>query len=198
MAGPKRHKPYNPALAAYQQQQAVEADTAKRSRIATAFNKGIAAHIVFVDVDDPYDGNGGKIRMARQTRDDPIYKMFERQQISVAQLEGGRAFQRDFEVAERGPKAIDFTREAVDGGLMPDAITEAQQKAARSLSVAYRALGLAGSTVATDVLIHRRTMAQIGESRGMVGERWERYFGMRFREALDTLAEVYGFAMQKR
>ncbi len=167
-------------------------------RRATEFNRGIASHVTPVEISDPYDAEGGTIIVMRQTRDDPIAKMLTRHQIDTSQFEGGRAFQKDFEAAERGPKAIDFTREAVDGGQMPEPITEAQQKAARSLAVVYRALGQSGAALVHDVLIHRKTISQIGDSRGLPGERWEKYFGMRFREALDTLAEVYGFATHKR
>ena len=46
-------------------------------------------------------------------------------QIDEAQYQGGRAFQDDWEKAERGPQAVDPTREYVDGGQMREPITEA-------------------------------------------------------------------------
>jgi hypothetical protein len=152
------------------------------------------AQVAPIEIDDPME-LGGKLIVMRSTRDDPLADLHSRRQIDEAQYHGGRAFQIDFETAERGPKAIDFTKEAVDGGQPPEAITEAQRKAARQLAVVYRALGQDGSALAHDVLVHMKTRAQVAASRGLVGRRWEEYFGMRFRECLDCLALVYGFAM---
>jgi len=117
--------------------------------------------------------------------------------IDEAQYQAGREFQSDFETAERGPRAIDPSKEAVDGGVMPEPITEAQRRAARQLAIVYRALGQDGAALTHDVLVHSKTRAQIAQSRGLTGKRWEEYYGMRFRECLDCLALVYGFAMEK-
>jgi hypothetical protein len=38
------------------------------------------------------------------------------------------------------------------------------------------------------------TMEQIGQRRGLRGQRWMDYFAKRFRECLDRLALIYGFA----
>jgi len=147
-----------------------------------------------VEVDDPME-IGSKLIVMRSLRNDPLAALHSRQFIDDAQLWGGRAFQRDFEAAERGPRAIDPSKEAVDGGVMPEPITEAQQRAARSLARVYAELGQNGSAIVSDVLIHGRTITELTARRGMEGERWEKYFGMRFRECLDCLALVYGFAM---
>jgi hypothetical protein len=37
-------------------------------------------------------------------------------------------------------------------------------------------------------------MEQIGQRRGLLGQRWIDYFARRFRECLDRLALLYGFA----
>jgi hypothetical protein len=37
-------------------------------------------------------------------------------------------------------------------------------------------------------------MEQIGQRRGLRGQRWMDYFAKRFRECLDRLALIYGFA----
>jgi hypothetical protein len=118
--------------------------------------------------------------------------------IDEAQYQAGREFQSDFETAERGPRAIDPSKEAVDGGLAPEPITEAQRRAARQLAVVYRQLGQNGSALVHDVLVHAKTRAQVAASRGLSGKRWEEYFGMRFRECLDCMALIYGFSMEKR
>jgi len=166
-------------------------------RRATESNRGIENHLTPKEVDDPYEV-GGKIIVMRSTRDDPLADLHARHMIDEAQYQSGRAFQNDFETAERGPRAIDFTREAVDGGVMPEPITEAQRAAARQLAIVYRALGQDGSAIVHGVLVHNRTRKQVAESRGLVGKRWEEYYGMRFRECLDCLALVYGFSMEKR
>jgi hypothetical protein len=43
-------------------------------------------------------------------------------------------------------------------------------------------------------LVQGLTMEQIGQRRGLRGQRWMDYFAKRFRECLDRLALIYGFA----
>ncbi|MFB6449271.1 hypothetical protein [Bradyrhizobium tunisiense] len=177
----RKKQPYNPAKV--------------HDRMATEFSRGVALHVAPIDVDDPF-APGDKIRVMRALRDDPLGRLHDRSQIDEAQFLAGRAFQDDFEEVERGPKAIDPGKEAVDGGVLPEPITEAQQRAAKMLSKAYRVLGQDGAALAHDVLIHGRTMRSIAAGRGMVGRRWEEYFGMRFQECLHSLARLYGFATE--
>lgn len=179
----KRKAPYDPNKA--------------HDRRATEFNAGIIGFVQPIEVDDPLE-LGGKLIVMRSTRDDPLGDLHARRMIDEAQYHAGRAFQNDFQKAERGPKAIDFTKEAVDGGVMPEPITEAQRGAARQLAIVYKALGQDGAALTHDVLVHNKTRAQIAQSRGLTGRRWEEYYGMRFRECLDCLALVYGFAMEAR
>lgn len=153
------------------------------------------AQSIAMEVDDPLALEpGDKIVVTRSIRNDPLAALHARRQIDEAQYQGGRAFQFDFETAERGPQAIDPTKEAVDGGRMPEPITEGQRKAVLRLNRAMRELGADGSSITHEVLIRGMTTAQLAMMRGLAGERWEKYFGMRFRECLDLLARVYGFA----
>lgn len=152
------------------------------------------AQVSPIEIDDPLE-LGGKLIVMRSTRNDPLAALHARGSVDEAQYQGGRAFQKDFETAERGPRAIDPSKEAVDGGLMPEPITEGQWKAGSQLKVVFEKLGMDGSALVHDVLIHGMTYRQVSNSRGLVGERWERYFGMRFGECLNCLAVVYGFAM---
>lgn len=145
------------------------------------------------EVDDPFE-LGAKIIVMRSTRDDPLGDLHARHMIDEAQYQAGREFQNDFETAERGPRAIDPSKEYVDGGALPEPITEAQRRAARQLAIVYRALGQDGSAIVHDVLVHCRTRAQVASRRGVQGRTWDEYFGRRFRECLDCLALVYGFA----
>lgn len=173
----RKRKPYDPSKA--------------HDRRATDLLRN--AQVAPIEVDDPME-MGGKLIVMRSVRNDPLANLHARSHIDDAQYQGGRSFQRDFETAERGPRAIDFTREAVDGGLMPEPITEGQRKAARKLAEVYRVLGQDGSSLTHGVLIHGQTYRQVANSRGFSGERWEKYFGARFRECLNQLAIVYGFA----
>ena len=150
-------------------------------------------------VDNPYAIEPGEKSVAmRTTRNDPLGNLHARKQIDEAQYQAGRAFQSDWEQAERGPRAIDPSKEAVDGGLMPEPITESQRRAAKQLAEVYRALGQDGSAIVHAVLVHNQTRVQIAAGRGLVGERWAKYYGLRFQECLDCMALVYGFAMGKR
>jgi hypothetical protein len=181
-ASPRRRRrgsPYNPA----------------HDRRATESNKGVQNHLLPREVDDPYEA-GGKIIVMRSTRDDPLAKLHGRNQIDEAQYQGGRAFQSDFEAAERGPRAIDPGKEYVDGGMAPEPITEAQRKAARNLAGVNRELGQNGSALVYAVLISRVTVEQICDGRGLKTERERLYVGRRFRECLDDLAKFYGFVME--
>ena len=149
------------------------------------------------EVDDPYE-QGEKIVVMRSLRDDPLRTLFVKKIIDEAQFSGGDAWRSDFETAERGPCAIDPTKEAVDGGKMPDPITESQQRAHKRLNEANRKLGQIGCALVGDILLKRWPMKTVAEMRGLSGSRWEDYFSKRFQEALDTLALVYGFANGSR
>jgi hypothetical protein len=49
-----------------------------------------------------------------------------------------------------------------------------------------------------EVLILGMTMEQIAQRRALRSQRWIDYFARRFRECLDRLALIYGFATEKR
>ena len=66
------------------------------------------------------------------------------------------------------------------------------------LNRAERELGADGSALVHEVLILGMTMEQIGLRRGLRGQRWMDYFARRFRECLDRLALIYGFATERR
>ena len=183
MARAKRNKPHTPAKA-----------HDRRSRDLPR-NAEVAA----IEVDDPLALEPGeKIVTLRSIRNDPLARMHTHRQIDEAQYQGGRAFQHDWEKAERGPQAVDPTREYVDGGQKREPITEGQRKAVLRLNRAERELGADGSALVHEVLILGMTMEQIGQRRGLRGQRWIDYFARRFRECLDRLALIYGFATERR
>jgi hypothetical protein len=157
------------------------------------------AEVAAVEVDDPLGLEPGeKIVTLRSLRNDPLGKLHSHRQIDEAQFQGGRAFQDDWEKAERGPQAVDPTREYVDGGQAREPITERQRKAVLRLNRTERELGADGSALVHEVLVLGLTMEQVGQRRGLLGQRWMDYFARRFKECLDRLALIYGFATPRR
>ncbi len=179
----KRKKPHDPAKAHDRRSR----DLLRNAEVAT------------VEVDNPLALDpGDRVVVLRSTRNDPLGRLHSHHQIDEAQFQAGRAFQSDWEKAERGPRAVDPTREYVDGGQMREPITEGQRKAVLRLNLAERELGADGSAIVHDVLVHGMTMNQIGQRRGLTTQRWRDYFSRRFCECLDSLAVLYGFATPKR
>ena len=157
------------------------------------------AEVKPMEVDDPLALDpGDKIVVMRSTRNDPLAALHSRRQIDEAQYHGGRAFQYDFEKIEHGAKAIDPSQPYVDCSVVATGVSDAYSKALARLARAQRNLGADGSALVHGVLIHGHSYSQIAGQRGLVGERWEKYFGMRFRECLDCLAKAYGFSNGER
>jgi hypothetical protein len=183
VARARRNKPYDPAKV-----------HDRRSRDLPR-NAEVAA----VEVDDPLALEPGeKIVTLRSIRNDPLGKLHSHRQLDEAQYLGGRAFQSDWEKAERGPQAVDPTREYVDGTRSREPITEGQRNAVLRLNRAERELGADGAALVHEVLILGMTMEQIAQRRTLPGQRWLDYFARRFRECLDRLAMIYGFATGSR
>jgi hypothetical protein len=155
------------------------------------------AELAEVEVDNPLALDPGeKITAVRSIRSDPLGRLHAHHQIDEAQYRGGRAFQNDWERAERGPQAVDPTREYVDGTGTRELVTESQRQAVLRLNRVERELGTDGSALVYDVLVLGLTMDQIGELRAVRTQRWNDYFARRFRECLDRLALIYGFATE--
>jgi hypothetical protein len=157
------------------------------------------AEVAAVEVDDPLGLEPGeKIVTLRSIRNDPLARLHSHRQIDEAQYRGGRAFQDDWEKAERGPQAVDPTREYVDGGRMREPITERQRKAVLRLNRIERELGADGAMLVHEVLVLGLTMEQISRRRGVTGQRWIDYLSKRFKECLDRLALAYGFSTERK
>jgi hypothetical protein len=153
------------------------------------------AEVATVQIDNPLALEAGeKIVALRSIRNDPLARLHSHHQIDDAQYRGGRAFQDDWEKAERGPRAVDPTREYVDGGTSREPITERQRRAVLRLNRVARELGADGIALVHEVLVLGLTMEQVGQRRGLRGQRWKDYFARRFQECLDRLAQTYGFA----
>ncbi|MBW5440900.1 hypothetical protein FXB41_41065, partial [Bradyrhizobium canariense] len=88
------------------------------------------AEVAEVEVDNPLALDPGeKIMAVRSIRCDPLGRLHAHHQIDEAQYRGGRAFQNDWERAERGLQAMDPTREYVDGARTREPVTESQREA---------------------------------------------------------------------
>jgi hypothetical protein len=156
------------------------------------------AEVVSVEVDNPLGlAPGDKIVALRSIRNDPHGRLRSHRQIDEAQYRAGRAFQDDWEHAERGPQAVDPGREYVDGVQAREPITKGQRKAVLRLNRAERELGADGSALVHDVLVRGMTMEQVGQRRCLCSQRWKDYFSRSFHECLDRLALLYGFATEK-
>jgi hypothetical protein len=153
------------------------------------------ATVAEVEIDNPLALDPDeKILAMRSVRNDPLGRLHSHHQIDEAQYRGGRAYQNDWERAERGPQAVDTTREYVDGAGTREPVTESQRQAVLRLNRVERELGTDGAALVHDVLVLGLTMDQIGQRRAVRTQRWNDYFARRFRECLDRLALVYGFA----
>lgn len=144
-----------------------------------------------IEVDDPYE-HGEKLVVLRQLRNDPLARLHSHHQIDDAQYHAGRAYQRDWEVAERGARAIDPTKEAVDGGQLPEPITDRQAKARKRLTEVHAVLGRRMTAVLQAVLIERKTMEKLT---GSDSQAVLKQHGGMLRIALDELAVFYKLAL---
>lgn len=152
------------------------------------------AHVSITIVDDPLEP-GAKLKVLRNVRDDPLAEMHARGKVDDAQFNAGREWQRHHEAAEVGSvSAIDPTKEAVDGGKIPEPFTDRQRRARLKLAAAHNELGPYGWSIIFDALGRRMTIAEIAESRNMTREREQSYLAFRFRECLETLAKLWGYA----
>lgn len=146
-----------------------------------------------IEIDDPYQ-DGEKIVVLRQLRFDPLARLHSHHQIDEAQYHAGRCYQRDWETAERGARAIDPTKEAVDGGHLPEPITDRQAKARKRLIRVRAELGRVVRPLIHGVLIEGSSIEAYSILQGRAGARWSNFYGKMFREGLDVLAVEYKLA----
>lgn len=149
-----------------------------------------------VDVPNPAPGNTmERHAVLRTLRDDPLAHLHDRGHISEAEFNAGRAWQRHYENSGiGGVRAIDFTKEAVDGRRYSDVLTDTQRRAVQELARLDRKLGQEGCALVRDILGKGWSLTKCAEARGLSAQRDMDYLGRRFRECLDTLAVELGFA----
>lgn len=172
--------------------------TAKAAPVHDRRATGVSAwaETAAVEVDDPYATRPNeKITVLRQLRSDPLARLHSHRQIDEAQYRAGRAFQRDWEAAERGARAIDPTRERVDGGGSGEPLSERQARARKRLIALESVLGRTMHRVAHAVLVDGMSMEVLAQRLfNRQGEVSAKYYGRLFRDALDVLAVEYGLA----
>ncbi len=147
---------------------------------------------------DPY-AEGDKIVVLRSVRDDPLAGLLSRGSIDAAQFAAGRSWQRHFERAGVGMIiAMDPTKEPVDGnGPSRLDITDSQLEAHHHLREAEKVLGTQGNTLVHMVLGQGLAIREICRRRHDP-EIKIKYWGGRFKECLETLAELWGFVSSGR
>ncbi len=143
------------------------------------------------------DHEGDQIQVLRSLRDDPLAALYSRKHIDHGQYMAGRKWQALYEMSGiGGVRAIDPTKEAVDGGRMPEMLTDVHRSAVKRLALLGRALGMEGEALIKDVLGRGYSLELAAAARGTTSERERRYLGHRLRECLETLAVELGFAMR--
>lgn len=141
-------------------------------------------------VDDPLE-QGKRLEVTVSLRDDILRHLRVRGEIDEAQFKAGRRYERHVELSQIGSvKAMDTTKEAVDGGGVGDVITDAQIDAVRELSEAGRVLGRRGEVLVRRVLVSRERFREIAGA----SERDVAFVRRMFFECLDELAEFWGLA----
>jgi hypothetical protein len=160
--------------------------------------------IEYTDVENPLALKPGeKITVARNLT--PLNDLAKRGRLDVAQRRAGEIFAENYSHAELGgAKAIDYTREHVDGGAALDPLSEQQQDALDWLRKArrYPGIGKQGYAILRAVCGEEKTIAicakQFSMSRGggygVASQlRAEQSFVVfRLIEALDCLVEMLG------
>lgn len=156
-------------------------------------------HSAPIEVENPLNKNQ-KIVVFRKLRDDPLGRLHDRKHIDESEYRAGRHWQNAYETAElSGAKAIDTTRENVDGGqIARSVVSDAQAKALEVLKIGsasiIKRLGKTGEEVLRSVLVNGLTAKQIARIRGFTDQNSEVYYARIFRECLGALAKAYGFS----
>lgn len=150
------------------------------------------SHLAPIEVQNPQ--GEGKILVMRNLRCDPLGRMHDRGQIDEAQFKAGDLWRDYYAITEvGGSKAIDFTKEAVDGGGFRDnRDSDRYNKAFTELGRAAQATGILGEQCLKDVLANRMFLNQVAVIRNITAEK----AGDRLKDALEKLAVLWGFAMR--
>lgn len=156
---------------------------------------------IAVEVDDPYfnashaesRGNTRKTTAMVNARESPALWMYTHNNIDTAQFEAAKHFRKLYETAQgTGIQSQDFMKEPVDGGYMPEPLTDRRQRAAKELAAAHNVLGRAGYLLVESVCAHCMEVAQLYSTD------WARKRERRnLKDSLDRLASFWGFKTRR-
>ena len=198
MAKPRRKgKPWNPALAEYQQKQEEAAEAKRRDRKARDLLRN--AQVAADEVEDPHGINpGDKIVVLRSTRHDPLFDLKQKKQLDQCDYVAGRHWQAAYENSELGAvRAIDPSKEAVDGGRLPEVLTKIQMAGMQDMRAARETLGAEGHQLMVDILGNGWSIRQAAVARGRYSDDERRYVARRFKECLRSLAKRFGYSNER-
>lgn len=109
--------------------------------------------VVFIDVENPFYSrahnvsrtNPRFIKASHNVKESAITSMAARGHLSVAQVRAAKTFCSLWEaLGGSGARAIDYSREPVDGGKNPEAMTDKQMRAGQELKKCSSLLGVLG------------------------------------------------------
>ena len=159
------------------------------------------AGFIMIEIDNPlyqaaHDGksaNPRKIQAAYNYRESYVGFLFGKGTISEADKRAGDRVRQAFEtMGGAGAQAIDYSRTKVDGGKIADPISVRQLEAGATLREVHQRLGPEGHDLVIKLCGECRWPKDLSPS----GER-QRYYSMRLRECLETLAIHWGFRSGK-
>lgn len=174
----------------------------KRKRLArrkteTIFLVNRQAEVISVSVDDPYfnrahDETASNTRQTQallNVRESPARYYEARDKITKDMAAAADRFRRLYEMAGGGSvKAMDTTKEPVDGGFMSDGLTDAKLRAANELKLVYLKLGKPGYELVEQVCGHLIWVKHLSRTDYETRRNMER-----LRDSLDTLSLFWGF-----
>lgn len=144
-------------------------------------------------------GDGSKLEVTRNLRGDVLAQMQEKREIDEHQFLAGRHWEGLWKRAEiGGVKAMDTTKEPVDGGGQNyEPLTDKQRMAVREMRRAEAALGSRGAVLVNLVLCRGWSITMIAEHMGAATKRDKLFYGRMFRDCLDVMAVEFGYADRK-
>jgi hypothetical protein len=155
------------------------------------------ARIATMEVDDPNPTSGEteRIVVVRTISADPLAWMHAHKYIDDAKYLAGRRWQGLYDRSSIGAmQSVDTTKEPVDGGRWPDALSDHQAQASRDLHRIDAMLGPGRSALVLDVLGRGMYMPQAAALRGITSERQRRKLTRELYLSLDQMAVVFGLA----
>lgn len=148
--------------------------------------------VIETDVDSPSTA-GTKDRVRRRLS--PVLLMLHRGEITEGHVFACERFLAVVEAAELGgARAIDYTREPVDGGRVAQPLSPFAMAAGRELVDIARHVGKVGYAILTRIVVLEQGVTQVAEHWPCPGDRKRRegYVKGRLVEAADVLIDHFG------